>query len=135
MSEGEHSADECPPGDRADDAVYRHRGNVGVECLLEAADGSVGPPAEDPVHLDSGAGTPRQVAELELVLHAADGVAAAAQLDLDHQCGPGLWPDDPVDVEVIARLEGADRSLGVGAEDAVDGIVGPQTWSALVIQV
>src|SRR6185437_13288254 len=78
---GEHSADQGPPGDGADDTVDGDGRDVLVECLLEAADGGVSLGPEDPVDLHALARVPRLVAELELLLHAADGVALVALPD------------------------------------------------------
>ena len=66
-SEGEHAADQGAPGDRADDPVHGHGRDVGMQRLLEPADGGVGLGSEDAVDLQaqtrdrrigSGTGTP-----------------------------------------------------------------------------
>ena len=60
-SEGEHSADQGPPGDGADDAVHGDRRDVLMEGLLEAADRGVGLGPEDAVHGEVAAPDPEQV--------------------------------------------------------------------------
>src|SRR5262245_49806892 len=92
--EREHAADQRLPGDRPDDAVDGDRRDVLVQGLLEAADGRVGLGTEDPVDLEALAGVAGQVAELELLLDPADGVAQAALAHGDDQRRPGVGTDD-----------------------------------------
>src|SRR4051794_1351029 len=113
-SEREHPADQRAPGDRADDAV-----DSDAEGLLEAPDGLVGLGPEDPVDLDALRRIAGQVAELELHLDAADGVAGAAAPDRDDDGGPRLRTDDPVGRESAARLHGAHGGLRHRPEHAV----------------
>jgi len=122
-SEREHSADQGLPGDGADDAVDGDRRDVLVEGLLEAADGGVGLGPEDPVDLRALARVAGQVAELELLLDPADGVALAALLDRDDQRRPGGRSDNAVDGQALLLLEGTDGGVGAGPEDAVHGEV------------
>src|SRR5512132_30974 len=119
--EREHAADQRPPGDGADDAVDRDRGDVLVQGLLEAPHGGVGLGTEDPVDLEPLARVAGQVPELELLLHPAHRVPLAALLDRDDQGRPGVGADDPVDGQALLLLEGADGGLGQGTEDPVDG--------------
>jgi tetratricopeptide (TPR) repeat protein len=119
--ERQHAADQRPPGDRADDAVDRDRGDVLVQGPLEVADGGVGLGAEDAVDLEALAGVAGQVAELELLLHPAYRVPLASLLDRDDQGRPGVGADDPVDRQALLLLEGPDGGLGPGPEDPVDG--------------
>ena len=109
------------PGDGAGDAVNSHRGDVQAEGLLEAANGGVGIGPEDPVDLQALARVTGQVAELELLLNPADGVALAAPLDRDDQRRPCARADDAVDGQAPLLLEGADGGAGTGPEDAVHG--------------
>src|SRR6185312_12651337 len=81
---GEHSADQGPPGDGADDTVDGDGRDVLVECLLEAADGGVSLGPEDPVDLHALARVPRLVAELELLLEPADGGVGGGSEDAVH---------------------------------------------------
>src|SRR5690348_2120190 len=115
----EHSADQSLPGDGADDAVDGDRRDLLVQGLLEAADGGVGLWPEDPVDLQALIRVAGQVAELELLLDPADGVALAALLDRDDQRRPGGGADDAVDGQALLLLEGADGGVGGRAEDAV----------------
>jgi len=119
--EGVHPADQPLPGDRADDAVDGDRGHVLVERLLEGAHRGLGLRAEDPVDLQALARVAGQVAELELLLDPANGVAGAAPPDGDDQRPPGVGADDAVDGQAPLPLEGAHRRVGGRAEDAVDG--------------
>src|SRR3954453_18199061 len=89
--EGQHPADQRPPGDRADDAIDRD-----VEGVLEAAHGRVGLRPEDPVDLNALRRIAGEVAELELDLHAADGVAGAPAAHRDDGLGPGERAGDAV---------------------------------------
>src|SRR5918996_5061527 len=75
ISERQHAADQGPPGDRADDAVDRDRGDVLVQGPLEGADGGVGPGTEDPVDGDGVAAGPQQV------LEGLDGMVLVALAD------------------------------------------------------
>src|SRR5207302_4658687 len=122
-SEGEHSADQGLPGDEADDAVDGDRQDVQVQGLLEAADGGVGLGPEDPVDPQARARVAGQVAELELLLDPADGVALAALPDRDDQGRPGDGAGDAVDGQALLLLEAADGGVGAGPEDAVRGEV------------
>src|SRR6188472_160166 len=112
----EHAADERAPRDRAHDAV-----DGDAERLLKAAHRGVGLRTEDAIDRESLGGVAGEVAELELLLHAADGVALAALVHLDDDLRPGLRPDDPVDPDAGGLLHGPDRGLGSGTEDAVGG--------------
>jgi hypothetical protein len=85
-----------------------------VQGLLEAADSGVGLGPEDPVDLQAFARVAGQVAELELLLDPADGVALAALPDRDDQRRPGGGADDAVDGQALLLLEGADGGVGGG---------------------
>src|ERR1700749_1558607 len=122
-SEGEHPADQCLPGDGADDAVDGDQRDVQVHGLLEAADGGVRFGPEDPVDLQALARVAGQVAELELLLEPAHSVTLAALLDRDDQRRPGGGADDAVDGQALLLLEGADGCVGTGPENAVHGDV------------
>src|SRR6266542_4194138 len=120
--EGVHPADQPLPGDRADDAVDGDRGHVLVERLLEGAHRGLGLRAEDPVDLQALARVAGQVAELELLLHPANGVAGAAPPDGDDQRPPGGRAEDAVDGDAVAArpeqvLQGLDGVLLVTLAD------------------
>jgi hypothetical protein len=119
-SERKHSAHEGAPCDRADDAVDRNS-----DRLLEPAHGCVRLRAEDAVDLDAAAWVAGQVAELELLLDGAYGIAGSAAPDGDNERLPRLWPDESIDGESLVGLKGAHRRLRAPAEDPVDDHVLP----------
>src|SRR3954464_15209333 len=90
---GQHAADERPPSDGTDDAVHSYGRHVKRERLLESPRRFLRPRPEDPVHLKPPARVARQVAELELLLHTVQRVAAAALPDGDDQGRPGSPAD------------------------------------------
>src|SRR5215211_6730700 len=124
--ERQHAADQRPPGDRADDAVDRDRRDVLVQGVLEAPHGGVGLGAEDPVDSQARSRVAGQVAELELLLDPAHGVALAALLDRDDQGRPGVGAEDAVDGDGVAAgpeqvLEGLEGMVLVALADQREG--------------
>src|SRR5690349_684935 len=120
-SEREHSADQCLPGHRSDDAVDGHRRHVRVDRRLEVADRGFGRRAEDPVDLHAVRRAAGEIAEPEFLLNPADGVAFVAPAYLDDQGFPRDRPDDAVDAEVLLTLEVPDRGFGPRPEGPVHG--------------
>jgi hypothetical protein len=69
------------------------------------------------------AGVARQVAELELLLHAFDRLALAPFLDLNDKSRPSVGIDDAVGRRSSTRLKGLHRGFGLRTERAVDASI------------
>src|SRR5580698_3679532 len=99
--------DQGVPGALANDAARRQ-----AIPLLESLDGRLDHGAERAV--DAEGREPVLVDELDL--HGRDGSPALALPQGNDQGLPGLRPSLPAGRDAVARLEGLDRGLGLGAE-------------------
>src|ERR1700683_1860419 len=102
--------DQRVPGALADDAARRQ-----AVPVLESLDGRLDHGAELAVDAEGR----EAVLVLELNLHGRHGSPALALPQGNDQSLPGLRADLPAGGDAVARLEGLDRGLGLGAELAV----------------
>src|SRR6202167_688403 len=99
--------DQRVPGALADDAARRQ-----AVPLLERPDGRLDHGAELAVDAEGR----EAVLVLELNLHGRHGSPALALPQGNDQSLPGLRADLPAGGDAVARLEGLDRGLGLGAK-------------------
>jgi hypothetical protein len=88
--------------------------------VLKGAHGSIGLGAKIPIYLDAFTGIARQVSELELFLHASDGITSTAPSDLNDESHPRLLIQYPSSGQALARLKGLYGGVSCWTKHSID---------------